>query len=88
MDQPTGMGMKVGLTMGMNVGLSMGLNIEMWQVAQMQQPTLPARGYNLMMGSGGYTLQRPYGNGYHWECYTRNGCLLFQVIPIFPIYTI
>ena len=60
MDQPTGMGIKVGLSMGLslgvNVGLSMGLNIEMWQVAQMQQPTLPPGGYNLMMGSGGYTL--------------------------------
>ena len=64
MDQTTGMGIKVGLSMGMklglilgmNVGLSMGLNIEMWQVARMQQPTLPPGGYNLMMGSGGYTL--------------------------------
>ena len=60
MDQPTGMGIKVGLSMGlslgMNVGLSMGLNIEMWQVARMRQPTLPPGGYNLMMGSGGYTL--------------------------------
>ena len=63
-DQPTGMdikvglsmGMKLGLSLGMNVGLSMGLNIEMWQVARMQQPTLPPEGYNLMMGSGGYTL--------------------------------
>ena len=63
-DQPTGMdikvglsmGMKLGLSLGMNVGLSMGLNIEMWQVARMQQPTLPPGGYNLMMGSGGYTL--------------------------------
>ena len=67
-DQPTGMGIKVdlsmgmklglslGLSLGMNVGLSMGLNIEMWQVARMQQPTLPPGGYNLMMGSGGYTL--------------------------------
>ena len=50
------MGMKLGLSLGMNVGMSMGLNIEMWQVARMQQPTLPPGGYNLMMGSGGYTL--------------------------------
>ena len=64
MDQPTSMGIKVGLSMGMKLGLSlgmklglsMGLNIEMWQVARMRQPTLPPGGYNLMMGSGGYTL--------------------------------
>ena len=56
MDQPTGMGMKLGLSLCMNVGLSIGLNIEMWQVARTQQPTLPPGGYNLMMGSGGYTL--------------------------------